>query len=158
MASYRFLTTWQLDAPMRRVYDVLQDASGYPRWWPGARSVDVLEQGDERGVGQVDRYAWRSVLPYTLTFEARVTRVDEPQLIEATIRGELEGVGSWRLFAGQGTAVVFDWRVRTTRAWMNVLGPVARRAFVWNHDRLMAAGGIGLAGELGVTLLSSSHR
>jgi uncharacterized protein YndB with AHSA1/START domain len=156
MASYRFLTTWHLDAPIERVYDVLKEAADYPRWWPGASSVDVLEQGDERGVGQVDRYAWRSVLPYTLCFQARVTRVEEPRLIEAAITGELEGIGAWRLFSGQGTAVVFDWRVRTTRAWMNMLGPVARPAFVWNHDRLMAAGGIGLARELGVSLLASS--
>jgi hypothetical protein len=52
--------------------------------------------------------------------------------------------------------VVFDWRVRTTRAWMNLLGPIARPAFIWNHDRLMAAGGAGLARELGVSLLAQA--
>ena len=60
-------------------------------------------------------------------------------------------------FAGNGTAVVFDWRVRTTRRWMSALGVIARPALVWNHDRVMAAGGVGLARELGVQLLASSR-
>ena len=112
--------------------------------------------GDEHGVGQVDRHVWRSVLPYTLGFDARVTRVEPLRSIEARISGDLEGTGAWRLFAGEGTAVVFDWRVRVTRAWMSRLGPIARPVFVWNHDRVMAEGGVGLARELGVRLLASS--
>ena len=158
MAAYEFLTTWCLDAPIERVYEVLREARDYPRWWPSARSVEVLAEGDERGVGQVDRYTWRSALPYSVRFDACVTRVEGPHLIEATVTGDLEGRGAWRLFEGRGTAVVFEWRVRTTPTWMNVLGPVARPAFVWNHDRVMAAGGAGLARELGVALLASSHR
>ena len=156
MASYAFLTTWHLDAPIDRVYEVLKESGDYPRWWKGVERVEMLEHGDEQGVGQIDRHAWRSVLPYALAFDARVTRVEPSRLIEARITGELEGVGAWRLFEGEGTAVVFDWRVRTTRAWMNMLGPIARPAFVWNHDRVMAAGGDGLARELGARLLASS--
>ena len=156
MAAYTFLTTWHLDAPIDRVYEVLKESGDYPRWWKGVESVEMLAHGDEHGVGQVDRHAWRSALPYTLVFDARVTRVEELRLIEAQITGELEGIGVWRLFAGEGTAVVFDWRVRTTRTWMNRLGPIARPVFIWNHDRVMAAGGIGLARELGVRLLASS--
>jgi uncharacterized protein YndB with AHSA1/START domain len=156
MASYTFLTTWHLDAPVEPVYEVLKESADYPRWWKGVAGVELLEDGDEHGVGQLDRHAWRSVLPYTLVFDARVTRVEPSRLIEARITGELDGVGAWRLFAGEGTVVVFDWRVRTTRAWMNLLGPLARPAFTWNHDRVMTQGGIGLARELGVRLLASS--
>ncbi|HZO36596.1 MAG TPA: SRPBCC family protein [Solirubrobacteraceae bacterium] len=156
MASYVFLTTWHLDAPIESVYDVLKESADYPRWWQGVASVELLAEGDEDGLGQIDRYAWRSVLPYTLRFDARVTRVEPLRLIEARVTGELEGVGTWRLFAGEGTAVVFDWRVRTTRTWMNALGPIARPVFVWNHDRVMAGGGVGLARELGVRLLAAS--
>ncbi len=67
--------------------------------------------------------------------------------------GELEGVGTWRLYKGDGVAVVYDWRVRTTKPWMNVFGPLARPAFSWNHDVVMRQGGRGLAAELGATLL-----
>jgi hypothetical protein len=37
---------------------------------------------------------------------------------------------------------------------MNLLGPLARPAFSWNHDLVMRQGGHGLATELGATLLA----
>jgi hypothetical protein len=36
---------------------------------------------------------------------------------------------------------------------MNVLGGLARPAFSWNHDVVMREGGLGLAAELGATVL-----
>ena len=62
--------------------------------------------------------------------------------------GELEGTGRWRLYEGQGTAAVYEWNVRTTRRWMNVLGPVAR------PDLVMRQGATGIARRLGVRLLA----
>lgn len=37
---------------------------------------------------------------------------------------------------------------------MNVLAPVARPAFSWNHDLVMRQGGHGLAKRLGATLVA----
>lgn len=156
MANYEFLTTWCLDAPIDAVFEVLNDAAGYPRWWKGVQSLELLEPGDELGIGEVDRFTWRSVLPYSLGFDLRVTRAERPHVIEGRATGELEGVGTWRLYEGQGTAVVYDWRVRTTKPWMNMFGPLARPAFRWNHDVVMRQGGEGLAAELGVRLLLHS--
>lgn len=152
--EYEFLTTWCLDAPIGAVFDLLHDAAGYPRWWKGVARVEVLERGDDTGVGALDRFTWRSVLPYSLGFDLRVTRVQRPHMIEGRACGELEGVGVWRLYEGNGVAVVYDWRVRTTKRWMNALGPVARPAFAWNHDIVMRQGGRGLAAELGATLVT----
>ncbi len=154
MADYEFLTTWLLDAPIEPTFDVLNDSKGYPDWWRGVTSVEVREEGDELGVGEVDRFSWRSVLPYTLEFDLRVTRVEPPYVIEGTASGELEGVGVWRLFDGPCTAVVYDWRVRTTKLWMNVFGPLARPAFAWNHDLVMRQGGHGLAERMGARLIA----
>ncbi|HEU0316923.1 MAG TPA: SRPBCC family protein [Solirubrobacteraceae bacterium] len=154
MADYQFLTTWLIDAPVDRVWEILNDSAEYPAWWKGVRSVEILAPGDEAGVGQVSRFSWRSVLPYTLSFDMRVTRVVAPRLIEGEATGELEGRGVWRLYEGAGTAVVYDWRVRTTQAWMNRLGPLARPAFEWNHDLVMRQGGFGLATRLGATLVA----
>src|SRR5215207_1966101 len=154
MADYRFLTTWVLDAPIEPTFEVLNDSTAYPEWWKGVQSVEVLEEGDESGVGELDRFSWRSVLPYTLEFDLRVTRVERPLLIEGEATGELEGVGVWRLFEGPETAVIYDWRVRTTKLWMNMFGPLARPAFAWNHDLVMRQGGHGLAERLGATLIA----
>jgi len=153
MAQYDFLTTWCLDAPIDRVFDVLRDSSRYPEWWSGVQSVVALAPGDDDGIGETSRFTWRSVLPYELSFETRVTRVERPHLIEGSASGELEGTGTWRLFEGQGTAAVYEWRVRTTRPWMNLLGPVARPAFAWNHDVVMRRGAAGIARLLGARLI-----
>jgi hypothetical protein len=70
--------------------------------------------------------------------------------------GELEGTGRWRLFEQDGvTAVLYEWNVRTTRRWMNLLAPVARPVFEYNHDVVMRWGGEGLARRLGVELLAA---
>ncbi|OUC07939.1 polyketide cyclase, partial [Litorilinea aerophila] len=39
------------------------------------------------------------------------------------------------------------------RRWMNLLAPLARPIFAWNHDIIMAWGGQGLARLLGAQLL-----
>ena len=154
MREYEFLTTWCLDAQIERVFDVLRDSRGYPRWWKGVKSVVALADGDPEGVGEASRFTWRSVLPYELSFDSRVTRVERPHLIEGTATGELEGTGVWRLYEGSGTAAVYEWRVHTTRAWMNVLAPLARPAFAWNHDIVMRQGADGIARELGARLIA----
>lgn len=156
MSRYEFLTTWCLDAAIDDVFDVLHDSAGFPGWWKGVQSVEVLDPGDADGLGEVGRYSWRSVLPYTLVFESRVTRIERPHLIEAQAGGELEGTGTWRLFEGPGTAVIYAWNVRTTQAWMNVFGPLVRPAFAWNHDRVMRQGAHGIAERLGTNLIAAS--
>ena len=154
MAHYEFLTTWCIDAPIERVYETIHDSEAWPEWWKGVLAVEVLEPGRDGGLGELARYSWRSVLPYTLQFDSRVTRVEPPHLLEGHATGELEGVGVWRLFtAPAGTAVLYSWKVRTTKPWMNRWGPLARPAFRWNHDKVMHEGGVGLARRLGATLL-----
>jgi len=156
VADYEFLTTWCVTAPIESVFEVLHDEAAYPQWWKGVQSVQMLEPGGDLGIGRLSRYSWRSVLPYTLTFDARVSRVERPYLMEGRARGELEGVGVWRLYqAPEGTAVVYSWKVRTTKPWMNALGPLPRPAFRWNHDLVMRQGGVGLARRLDATLVAS---
>ncbi len=157
MARYEFLTTWQLDAPIDAVFEVLRDSERYPAWWKGVKRVEMLATGNENGVGDASRFTWRSVLPYSLSFDLRVLRVEQPYVIEGQASGELEGTGIWMLSEqnGDGTTVVYDWRVRTTKAWMNAFGPLARPAFVWNHDIVMRQGAEGLARELGARLIAA---
>jgi hypothetical protein len=153
--EYRFLTTWLLEAPRERVWDAIYDSERWPLWWKGVMEAEKLEEGDEDGVGQFGRYVWRARLPYRVEFFIRTTRVERPQMLEGDATGELAGIGRWRLFEQDGmTAVIYEWNVRTTRAWMNLLAPVGRPAFQWNHDYVMRNGGRGLAKLLGAPLIA----
>ncbi len=155
MATYSFVTTWCVDAPIQRVWDVIYAAEDYPNWWKGVVSSTELEPGDENGLGALFRLTWRAKLPYTIEFDTRVTRSEPPYLLEGHASGELEGVGVWRLYEGAaGTALVYTWDISTTRRWMNRLAPVARPAFEWNHDYVMRNGAHGLAELLNVPLLA----
>jgi uncharacterized protein YndB with AHSA1/START domain len=155
MAEYRFLTTWLLEVERERVWDAIYDSERWPEWWKGVLEAEELEEGDETGVGRYGRYIWKSKLPYKLEFFVRTTKVKKPHLLEGHAEGELAGVGRWRLFEQDGaTAVLYEWNVHTTRAWMNLLTPIARPIFAVNHDYVMRNGGVGIAELLDVPLLA----
>jgi uncharacterized protein YndB with AHSA1/START domain len=157
MADYAFLTAWRVAAPREAVFEVLHASERWPEWWDGLERVVTLEEGDDEGRGSLGLYTWRSVLRYRLEFEMRITRVERPHRMDGEATGDLTGTGIWRLYEDdRATAVLFEWRVHTTRRWMNALAPAAGPVFRWNHDRLMRAGGHGLARRLGVELLSGA--
>ena len=154
MADYTFVTRWELEAPIQLVWDAIYDAEAWPSWWRGVVRVDKLAPGDAHGIGSVRRMAWKSALPYTLEFESRTVRVEAPRLLEATVVGELVGTGLWQLTPRDASTVVqYDWNVSTTRAWMNLIAPIARPVFAWNHDYVMRHGGECLARLLGARLV-----
>jgi hypothetical protein len=155
MAEYHFVSTWQIQAPIDRVWEEIYHAERWPSWWKHVVGVHELEPGAADGVGKRQRLLFRTRLPYTLGFDVRVTRVQPPSALEAEATGELEGTGRWALTcADGGTLVRYYWDIRTTRRWMNLLAPVARPAFRWNHDELMREGGESLARRLGVDLVA----
>ena len=115
-----------------------------------------MRAGEDSGVGTVGRMVWKSLLPYRVEFETTTTRVERPHLLEADAVGELSGTGRWRLYEQGGiTAVLYEWNVATSKAWMNLLAPVARPVFEWNHDWVMARGGEGIASLLSCNLLAN---
>ncbi len=164
MADYHFVSTWQINAPIERVWEEIYHAERWPTWWKYVVGVNELEPGAADGVGKRLRLLFRSRLPYTLGFDVRVSSVQPPSGLEAESTGELEGTGRWTLTpADGGTLVRYNWDIRTTRRWMNLLAPVARPLFSWNHDELMREGGQSLADRLGVDLTlpgtpSQQHR
>lgn len=155
MTSYSFVTRWRVHAPIERVFDVIAAVDDWPGWWRGVEAATLIEhpRGDAAdGVGSRYRFSFRSRLPYSLRFEMVVTELDKPRLLTGRASGELEGTGRWQLrpMADGATEVTYEWNVRTTRWWMNLLAPVARPLFALNHDIIMGWGRAGLARQLGV--------
>lgn len=159
MADYSFLTAWSFESPVAPVFEAIHDMKAWPGWWPGVEDVVELEPGDEEGVGSRSRQTWKSRLPYRIGFEISVERVERPYFMEGHAEGELAGTGRWRMFESPGTtAVLYEWDVHTTRPWMNLVAPLARPVFAWNHDVVMRQGAIGLARHLGVPLIAPKTR
>jgi len=154
MAEYRLTTWWKVDAPLEAVWEAIYHPDHWPDWWPGVEQVLELSPGDECGIGAVHRYTWKSALPYRLSFDMRVTRIERLVALEGVACGELDGRGCWQFSRdGELTVVRYDWQVQTGKRWMNWLAPIARPLFRWNHDVVMRAGGLGLARLLSARLV-----
>ena len=158
MKIYNFVTIWRVEAPIESVWNEIYHANDWPTWWKGVESVSELRKGDEKGIGGVHRYTWKSKLPYRLSFDMQTVRVEPPVLLEGIATGELQGRGQWQLStAGNETVVRYDWRVETTKRWMNLISPLARPLFEWNHDVVMNWGAQGLAQRLGANVVPEKH-
>ena len=157
MTTYSFVTIWRVKAPIENVWDEIYHSQDWPVWWKGVENVVEISKGDERGVGSVHRYTWKSKLPYRLSFDMKTVRIEPPVLLEGIATGELQGHGLWQLStSGSETAgetagetiVRYDWKVETTKWWMNLLAPIARPLFEWNHNVVMSWGAKGLSERL----------
>jgi Polyketide cyclase / dehydrase and lipid transport len=140
MARYHFVTEFSVSADREVVWEALRDPTDWPSWWRWLKRVESLEEGrGPDGLGDRYRYAFGTALPYTLSFDMHITAVDRPRAIVGEASGELQGSGHWLLeaAAGGGTDVSYVWLVETTKRWMNVIAPIGRPAFSWNHDVLM---------------------
>lgn len=153
MASYSFTTIWRLEAPIDRVYDAIEDSLAWPTWWPMVRAVEEVAPGDADGLGSVRRYVFSTRLPYTLSFDSVLTRRERPVALAGEARGELEGIGAWSLSESDGWTIVrYEWDIRTTRPWMNLLAPLpfVDGIFRLNHHAVMRDGLRGIRRLLGV--------
>jgi uncharacterized protein YndB with AHSA1/START domain len=155
-ADYHYISTWQLQAPIERVWAALSDLEQLPAWYPAIQEVQTLTAGDPDGVGSRVRYLIKGRLPMQLAFEATIARVKPPRELELRAEGDLAGTGRWELQQqDEVTTVRYLWDVQTTRPWMNVLAPVARPLFTWNSKGVMLQAGQGLARHLEAPLVDT---
>ena len=110
----------------------------------------MLRRGDESGVGTVVRQGRRSWVPYTLTFDLEMLRIESRKLLEGRASGDLKGICKWMFTpVSGGTEIRFDVNVRTSRWWMNLPIPFALRIVRANFETIMRWGREGLARKLG---------
>lgn len=151
VAGYRFSVVWWTAAVTDRVWGALADYATWPTWWQGIQSVEVLQRGDESGVGTILRQRWRSRVPYTLKFDLEMVRIEGGKLLDGRASGDLEGTCRWTLTpVDGGTELHFDVDVRTGRYWMNLPIPFASRVVQESFKSIMDWGREGMARTLGV--------
>ncbi|MEV1069349.1 SRPBCC family protein [Streptomyces sp. NPDC050263] len=140
---YRFRSLWTLPAPPARVYDALERAEEYPRWWRQVREVNRLD--DTTGVIRI-----RSLLPYDLTFTARAVRRDAAAgVLEIAMTGDIDGWARWTITAdGPGALARYDQVVQVNKPLLRRLAVPGRPVFRLNHRLMMRAGRRGLTAHL----------
>jgi len=153
---YHFLSEYTLSSGRDAVWAALTDVGRWPAWWRSLRRIEVIREATaEHNVGAIYRNHVRAPTGYGFVYSTEIAEVDPLRRIDVISSGDIVGRGRFLVSEGPsgGTEVSFAWLVETPKWWMNLLAPIARPAFTWNHDRLMTDFGKGLAaasgGELG---------
>ncbi len=120
MAHYSFITLWHFRQPIQRVWQAINAAEDYPRWWSNILYYECLTPENPRGVGAKGRRAVRGLLPYSLVYTTTITKAEAPYHLEYVAEGDLVGDGRFVLAeiadgqAGRATEVTLYWTVNTT--------------------------------------------
>ncbi|WIY01536.1 SRPBCC family protein [Amycolatopsis mongoliensis] len=143
-ARYRFSSTWLLPgtAP-ERVFGVVTDLAGYPRWWSDVRTVRRVDDDTAELI-------CRSRLPFRLVVRMHRDHQDERAgLMRVRLSGDLDGVlaGAVRA-AGAGTLLEITQDVQARKELLRRLDAVARPLFRANHALMMRRGHRGLSAYL----------
>ncbi|GGS68328.1 SRPBCC family protein [Streptomyces violaceus] len=140
---YRFRSLWPLAAPPATVYEALERAEDYPRWWRQVRQVTRLDE--TTGVIRI-----RSVLPYDMTFTAREVRRDlAAGVLETALSGDIEDWARWTVTPlGPGSLARYDQVVSVTKPLLRRLAVPGRPVFRANHTLMMRSGRRGLVRHL----------
>jgi ribosome-associated toxin RatA of RatAB toxin-antitoxin module len=141
---YRFRSEWLLPATPDRVFNALADLGDYVLWWPEIKQVARVDEDSAT-------ITCRATLPFELVFTTTRSREDrDDRVLEATLRGDLEGTTRWtiRSAADDTTVAVFDEDVVARKRLLRAFSPVARPVFGWNHEVMMRHGHAGLIHHL----------
>lgn len=144
LASYDFISTWQVSAPVARCWTFLTSPDQtWVEWWPSLRKIEV--QRKSRIVGSVAECVWRSPVGHRLRFVLTVTDVLPVERLVLASCGDLTGTAIIDFTpAGPGCEITVRWTITTTRRWMNVTAPLLRPVFGWAHHAVMRRGERGL--------------
>src|SRR6266478_3749682 len=148
--AYHFVDRWRVEADVKEVADILEDALALPRWW-GAVYFDVkeIEPGGEGGIGKLISLRAGGWLPYTLRIDFRTTESCYPHGFTMEATGDLEGKGIWAFQQdGPFVNVTYDWTIRANKPIIDKLSFLLRPIFRSNHKWTMRRGEESLQLEL----------
>lgn len=148
--EYHFVTHWRVEGTCAEVYDILDEASDLPRWWP-AVYLDgrELPAEAERGPEKVHELLTKGWLPYTLRWQLQRTAKIPPHGYTIAAWSDFVGRGKWTFTAdGPFVDVCYDWRIRADRPLLQVLSFLLKPIFSANHRWAMVRGEESLKLEL----------
>ena len=148
--AYHFTTHWRMQSTREENFEVLSNAADLKRWWPSVYlDVQVLEPGDEQGIGRVVGLYTKGWLPYSLRWQFRVTENQAPYGFALEAWGDLTGFGRWRLAQdGSWVDITYEWRVSADKPLLRWFSFVLKPIFAANHNWAMRQGEASLKLEL----------
>ncbi|HEY0005673.1 MAG TPA: SRPBCC family protein [Pyrinomonadaceae bacterium] len=140
--DYHFITHWRVEGTVEEVADVIENVSELPRWWPSVYlDVQILEAGDERGVGRLVSVYTKGWLPYTLRWQFRLTDSRYPLGSTIEALGDFVGRGIWTFEqVDQHVNITYDWRIRAAKPLLAALSFIFKPLFAANHRWAMSRG------------------
>ena len=114
--DYHFITTWYVKGKMEEVSEIISNPRELTRRWPSVYlDVNVLEEGDENGLGKVVSLYTKGWLPYTLSWDFRVTNV-QPDGFTLEASGDFDGRGIWTFKQNYAWVnVTYDWKIKAEK-------------------------------------------
>jgi hypothetical protein len=58
---YKFITRWQIAAPVNDVWYAIYESVDWPNWWKGVQRVTVIKENDANGINGIRKYVWKSI-------------------------------------------------------------------------------------------------
>jgi hypothetical protein len=148
--DYHFVDEWRVEADVKEVADIIEDALSLPRWWPSVYfGVKEIAPGGAGGVGKLIGLHAGGWLPYTLHINFRTYESNYPHGFSMEATGDLEGIGIWT-FAQDGpyVNVTYDWTIKANKPLIQRLSFLLKPIFRSNHNWTMKRGEESLKLEL----------
>lgn len=152
---YSFISKWEVRAPLEKVWELIDKGEDWHLWWKSVVGTEVLNESTVGDTGQLIHYTWRALLPFTLSINFRITRKEMYKCIEGVSTGDLVGTGVWTFEEHNGiTFIQYQWEVESTKKLINLISPLFKGFFTYNHNLIMHRGAKGLAKRLGAKLVA----
>ena len=135
--DYHFVDKWRVEADVKEVADIIEDALSYPRWWQSVYfDAKELEPGaGEHGIGKLIAVRAGGWLPYTLRIDFRTAESRYPHGFTVEATGDLEGRGIWTFEQdGAFVNVTYDWTIRANKPIIEKLSFLLKPIFRSNHN------------------------
>jgi hypothetical protein len=148
--EYHFVDRWRVEADIKEVADILEDALSLSRWWSSVYfEVKEIEKGGKGGVGKLISLRAGGWLPYTLRINFRTIESRYPHGFTMDATGDLEGCGIWTFSQdGEFVDVTYDWTIRANKPIVEKLSFLLKPIFRSNHNWTMNRGEESLRLEL----------
>ncbi len=145
LARYEFVDRWQIWAPIDQVFHYVADPRTYPKWWPVYARVESLPGPEPPTPGARARLVVKSGLGYRLRLLVEISESIPPRYLLTRTQGQLDGTGRWEFEQRDvTTTAIWTWIVETHHPLLNLLEPIAKKAFEWSHNDASAKGHQGL--------------